>query len=151
MTKKRTKRTIEWFFLIFFHSISAERSLDQYLNPDGSNNLQASAKRSHSCAPLLDVENSHHGKRRSSSIHTLLQIRRDSAKITEELANLAAQLTASMNNDLNTKRPSLSVPGTSKDDEAPTIDQLLAETTVNQPIMIPGSFLEIGPKRRERS
>jgi hypothetical protein len=42
------------------------------------------------------------------------------------------------------KRPSLSVPGTSAmtDDETPTIDQLLAETNLNQPILI-SSYLTV--------
>ncbi|CAF3528844.1 unnamed protein product [Rotaria socialis] len=133
---------------------TTKQSSDQHLNPDCSNHLQTAAKRSHSCTPLLDVENSRHYQRRSSSSHTLLQIRRDSAKITEELANLAAQLAASMTNDGSTsKRPSLSVPGTSGANEngTPTIDQLLAETSVNQPIIISTSLLPIGQKRRERS
>jgi hypothetical protein len=56
-----------------------------------------------------------------------------------------------MNNDgLSSKRASLSVPGTSGFD-APTIDQLLAETSVNQPIVIPTSFLLVNPKKRGRS
>lgn len=84
-----------------------------------------------------------------------MQIRRDSAKISEELANLTAQLSASMNNSAaNSKRPSLSVPGTSQMDEqhTPTIDQLLAETTINQPIIIStSSFLSVNPKKRGRS
>ncbi|CAF4089285.1 unnamed protein product, partial [Rotaria magnacalcarata] len=141
------------------HTLSPEKitkqSSDRHLNPDCSNHLQTTAKRSHSCTPLLDVENSRHYQRRSSSSHTLLQIRRDSAKITEELANLVAQLAASMVNDGSTsKRPSLSVPGTSgaaNTNDTPTIDQLLAETSVNQPIIISTSLLPIGQKRRERS
>ncbi|CAF3757787.1 unnamed protein product [Rotaria sp. Silwood1] len=135
-----------------------KQSVDQHLNPNCSNNLQAHTKRSHSCTPLLDVENIHNDQRRSSSIHTLLQIRRDSAKISEELANLTAQLSASMNNNNNnnrstSKRPSLSVPGTTitVENDTPTIDQLLAETSVNQPIIIPKSLLSINPKRRQRS
>lgn len=134
---------------MFFFFIEAKQSLDQHLNP------QIPTKRSNSCTPLLDPESSRQDQRRSSSIHTLLQIRRDSAKISEELANLSAQLSASMvNNGTGSKRPSLSVPGTSGpgENDAPTIDQLLAETSVNQPITIPHTFLAIGPtKRRERS
>ena len=85
-------------------------------------------------------------RRRSSSVHTLLQIRRDSAKISEEFTNLTAQLTAAMHNGgSNSKRPSLSVPGTCAmtDDETPTIDQLLAETDLNQPVPIPSSYLTV--------
>lgn len=103
----------------------------------------------------MDVANSRKDQRRSSSSHTLLQIRRDSAKISEELANLAAQLSASMNqhDGSSSKRPSLSVPGTSGSNEnnTPTIDQLLAENSVNQPIVIPTSHLSIDPKKRGRS
>jgi hypothetical protein len=100
------------------------------------------------------VEISRKDQRRSSSVHTLLQIRRDSAKISEELANLTAQLSASMNNEgSSSKRPSLSVPGTSGpgENDTPTIDQLLAETSVNQPIVIPTSFLSVHRKKRGRS
>ncbi len=85
-------------------------------------------------------------RRRSSSAHTILQIRRDSAKIREELAKLTSQLSAAMNYDGSTaKRLSLSVPGTSviDDNETPTIDQLLAETSVNQPITISTSYLTV--------
>lgn len=117
--------------------------------------MQAHAKRSHSCTPLLDVANGRKDQRRSSSSHTLLQIRRDSAKISEELANLAAQLSASMNHHdgSSSKRPSLSVPGTSgsNENDTPTIDQLLAESSVNQPIFIPTSLLSVNPKKRGRS
>ncbi|CAF0867618.1 unnamed protein product [Rotaria sordida] len=143
---------------------STEQSSDQHLNPNCSNNIQIHTKRSHSCTPLLDVEHIHNNQRRSSSIHTLLQIRRDSAKISEELANLSAQLSASMNNNENnnnnnnnnrsiSKRPSLSVPRTIGFDEydTPTIDQLLAETSVNQPIIIQTSLLTVAPKKRQRS
>ena len=132
----------------------ADRSSHQHLDPKSLNILQANTKRSHSCTPLLDVENSRKDHRRSSSVHTLLQIRRDSAKISEELANLTAQLSASINNNGSTsKRPSLSVPGTSGLDEndTPTIDQLLAENSFHQSIVIPTNFLAITPKRRERS
>jgi len=51
-----------------------------------------------------------------------------------------------MNYDGSTaKRLSLSVPGTSEldDNETPTIDQLLAETSVNQPITISTSYLTV--------
>jgi hypothetical protein len=145
--------TITNQFFVCFSSLD-EQSSNQHLNLDSQNHLQAHAKRSHSCTPLLDVEKSRKDQRRSSSVHTLLQIRRDSAKITEELANLTAQLSASMNLDGSmSKRPSLSVPGTSGQDEndAPTIDQLLAETSVNQPIIIPMPFLSINSKKRGRS
>ena len=132
----------------------AEQSSNQHLYPSTANNLQASTRRSHSCAPLLEVKNGRKNRRRSSSVHTLLQIRRNSAKISEELANLSAQLSASMtNNGSSSKRPSLSVPNTygSGENETPTIAQLLAEASVNQPIMIPTSFLTVNPKRRRRS
>jgi hypothetical protein len=59
-----------------------------------------------------------------------------------------------MNNDgSSSKRPSLSVPGKCgpDDNDAPTIDQLLAETSVNQPIVIPTSFLNVNRKKRGRS
>jgi hypothetical protein len=136
-----------FFFLV-------KQSTNQRLDPSSLDTSQIHAKRSHSCTPLLNVENGRKDQRRSSSIHALLQIRRDSAKITEELANLSAQISASMNNDgSNSKRPSLSVPGTSGPNEnvTPTIDQLLAESSVNQPIVIPTSFLTINPKKRGRS
>ena len=92
------------------------------------------------------MEGGRKDRRRSSSVHTLLQIRRDSAKISEELANLTAQLSAAMNTGGSTsKRPSLSVPGTSNEN-TPTIDQLLAETSVNQPILGSHSYLTVGTK-----
>jgi hypothetical protein len=59
-----------------------------------------------------------------------------------------------MNNDgTSSKRPSLSVPGTSElgEKHTPTIDQLLAEANTHQPIVIPTSFLTVAPKRRGRS
>ena len=100
-------------------------------------------KRSHSCTPLLDVEGGRKDRRRSSSVHTLLQIRRDSAKISEELANLTAQLTAAMNKSgSSSQRASLSVPG-KNDTDTPTINQLLAETCLNQPIVISSVFLTV--------
>ena len=73
---------------------------------------------------------------RSSSVHTLLQIRRHSAKISEELASLSEKLSASMNAARSASaRPSLCVPGTERPNEdddqdhrTPTIGQLLAKT-----------------------
>ncbi len=153
ITTKKKQTNIFHYYIIFF-LLLAEQSLNQHLDPSSLNNSQAHAKRSHSCTPLLDVENSRKDQRRSSSVHTLLQIRRDSAKISEELANLTAQLSASMNNNgMNSKRPSLSVPGTSEPNEndTPTIDQLLAETSVNQSLVIPSSFLNVNQKKRGRS
>jgi hypothetical protein len=49
------------------------------------------------------------------------------------------------NGHLSSKRPSLSVPNTSgiDDNETPTIDQLLAETSVHQPIVISTSYLTV--------
>lgn len=98
----------------------------------------------------MEVEGGRKDRRRSSSVHTLLQIRRDSAKISEELANLTAQLSAAMNNGKpSSKRPSLSVPGTSgggsgaTDDDTPTIGQLLAEANINQPVVISSSYLTV--------
>jgi hypothetical protein len=134
--------------IIFFFSFLVEQSSSQHLDPSSLNNSQIHARRSNSCTPLLDVEINRRDQRRSSSVNTLLQIRRDSAKITEELANLTAQLSGS-----NSKRPSISVPGTSEPNEknTPTIDQLLKETSVNQPIIIPSSLLTINPRRRGRS
>ena len=88
-------------------------------------------------------------RRRSSSVHTLLQIRRDSAKISEELANLTAQLTAAMNTRGSTsQRPSLSVPGTSTmtDDGTPTINQLIAENDLNKSLPISSSYLTVNSK-----
>ncbi|CAF3667742.1 unnamed protein product [Adineta steineri] len=129
---------------------SAERSSpssSQLLDPGSPHNANnTQTKRSHSCTPLLDVDDARKNRRRrSSSAHTILQIRRDSAKIREELAKLTAQLSASMNNDNSphAKRLSLSVPGASDsfdNNDTPTIDQLLAETTVTQPIVIPSSY-----------
>lgn len=87
-------------------------------------------------------------------MHTLLQIRRNSAKISEELANLSAQLSASTSNTgMASKRASLSVPTDHQrpDHDTPTIAQLLAEASVNEPIVIPTSFLSVKPKRRRRS
>ena len=117
------------------------------------NNLQAPTRRSNSCTPLLDAKNARKNRRRSSSVHTLLQIRRNSAKISEELANLTAQLSASASNaDPSSKRASLSVPVPydRTDKETPTIAQLLAEASVHQPIVIPTSFLTVNPKKRRR-
>ena len=128
-----------WISLVEQSSPSSARHLDPG-SPTASN---VSAKRSHSCTPLLEVEGGRKDRRRSSSVHTLLQIRRDSAKISEELANLSAQLSAAMNTGGTTsKRPSLSVPGTGEDG-TPTIDQLLAETSVNQPILGSHSYLTV--------
>lgn len=95
---------------------------------------------------MLDVDAARKDRRRSSSVHTLIQIRRDSAKISEELANLTAQLTAAMHNEsLNDKRTSLSVRGTSTmtDHITPTIGQLIAETDLHQPVPIPSSYLTV--------
>lgn len=117
----------------------------RHLNPGSPTAVTTPAKRSHSCTPLLDAEeNRKNRRRRSSSAHTILQIRRDSAKIREELAKLTAQLSAAMNTETSPpKRLSLSVPGAPNTDphETPTIDQLLAESTINQPIVIPTSYL----------
>jgi len=57
------------------------------------------------------------------------------------------------NNNSIAKRSSLSVPNSYEpgDNKTPTIAQLLAETSVNQPIIIPTSFLTVNPKRRKRS
>ncbi len=140
--------------LLFVVVCLDHQSSNQHLDPSALTSLQTHAKRSRSCTPLLDVENGRKNQRRSSSVHTLLQIRRDSAKISEELANLTAQLSVSMNKEgSNSKRPSLSVPGTSRqgEDETPTIDQLLAESSVNQPIVIPTSLLIANRKKRGRS
>ncbi|CAF0778844.1 unnamed protein product [Adineta ricciae] len=123
----------------------ASPSSIRHLVPESPNNHNTHAKRSHSCTPLLDVEDGRKSRRRrSSSAHTILQIRRDSAKIREELERLTAQLSAAMNNDgTSGKRLSLSVPGApdTTANETPTIDQLLAETAINQPIIIPSSYL----------
>jgi hypothetical protein len=45
----------------------------------------------------------------------------------------------------SSKRASLSVPGTSKstDNETPTIRQLLAETNMNQPVILSSSYLTV--------
>ncbi|CAF1332034.1 unnamed protein product [Adineta steineri] len=133
---------------------SIHQSSNQRLYPITPNSLQAPTKRSNSCTPLLEVKNARRSRRRSSSVHTLLQIRRNSAEITKELAHLSAQLSASMTNDgIANKRLSLSIPNTYESNEhgTPTIDQLLAEISVNQPIIIPSSFLTVNPKRRRRS
>ena len=137
MTKNRLFQSQVSFALVEQASSSSARHLD----PGSSNNLTTQAKRSHSCTPLLDVDEARKSRRRrSSSAHTILQIRRDSAKIREELAKLTAQLSAAMNNEGSpAKRLSLSVPGAPN--ETPTIDQLLAESTINQPIVIPTSYL----------
>ncbi|UJR26148.1 hypothetical protein I4U23_007492 [Adineta vaga] len=123
----------------------ASPSSTRHLDPGSPNNLNIHTKRSHSCTPLLEVENARKSRRRrSSSAHTILQIRRDSAKIREELAKLTAQLSAAMSNDgIPGKRLSLSVPGAPDTipNETPTIDQLLAESAINQPIVIPTSYL----------
>ncbi|CAF1168402.1 unnamed protein product [Adineta ricciae] len=133
---------------------SPDQMSNQHLNVSTPNNLQTPTRRSHSCTPFLDAKNARKNRRRSSSVHTLLQIRRNSAKISEELANLTAQLSASASNaDPSSKRASLSVPAPydRTDKETPTIAQLLAEASVNQPIVIPTSFLTVNPKRRRRS
>lgn len=133
--------------LCYFHFLLVEQSSpmsNRHLDPDSiSTPTNSPAKRSHSCTPLLNVTGSRKDRRRSSSVHTLLQIRRDSAKFSEELANLTAQLSAATNSPgTNSKRPSLSVPGTN-DDNTPTIDQLLAETSVNQPIFVSSTYLTV--------
>ena len=122
----------------------------RHLNPDALAPVQGQAKRSHSCTPLLDVENGGKDRRRSSSVHTLLQIRRDSAKISEELANLTAQLSAAMGNGgSSSKRASLSVPTVKgmpdddADDGTPTIDQLLAENNQNPSMVLAHGYLTV--------
>jgi hypothetical protein len=130
----------------FFSVEQSSPSSHSHLDPDSPNNINTHTKRSRSCTPLLDVEVSRRDRLRSSSVHTLLQIRRDSAKISEELANLTAQLSAAMSNGgSSSKRPSLSVPGPSgiTDNGTPTIDQLLAETNLNQTIVISSSYLTV--------
>ncbi|CAF2308872.1 unnamed protein product [Rotaria sp. Silwood2] len=118
-------------------------SSNRHLDLDLPINLNTHTKRSHSYTPLLEVEDRRNDRRRSSSVHTLLQIRRDSAKISEELANLTAQLSASMNTEgLLNKRPSLSVPRTPRH-ETPIINQLLAPTNINQPIVSSTSYLTV--------
>lgn len=85
-------------------------------------------------------------RRRSSSVHTLLQIRRDSAKISEELANLTAQLSAAMNTgNPSSKRPSLSVPGTSQtnEDQSPIVHQLVTDANVHQTSQTSHSYLTV--------
>ena len=49
------------------------------------------------------------------------------------------------NGGLGSKRPSLSVPGTSAmgNDQTPTIGQLLAEANLNQPVVISSSYLTV--------
>lgn len=49
------------------------------------------------------------------------------------------------NGGFNSKRPSFSFPRTSTmtNDETPTIDQLLAETNLNQPVVISSSYLTV--------
>lgn len=124
---------------------------NRHLDPSPQISTAVHAKRSHSCTPLLDLENSRKDRRRSSSVHTLLQIRRDSAKISEELANLTAQLSAAMHNGNSfTKRSSLSVPRASRLDnqEAPTIDQLLAQAVINQSIAISNSHFSVDSNGR---
>ncbi|CAF4588036.1 unnamed protein product [Rotaria sp. Silwood1] len=118
-------------------------SSNRHLDLDLPININTHTKRSHSYTPLLDVDDRRKDRRRSSSVHTLLQIRRDSAKISEELANLTAQLSATMNNgSLSNKRLSLSVPRTSRH-ETPTINQLLAPININQPIVSSNSYLTV--------
>ncbi|CAF3850033.1 unnamed protein product [Rotaria magnacalcarata] len=130
-----------------------ERSIEQsspssnrHLDTDSSLDINSHAKRSHSCTPLLDVKHGRNDRRRSSSVHTLLQIRRDSAKISKEFASLTAQLSAAMNSQtLPIDRSSLSVPRSSRacHSSTPTIDHLLAATTMPQTNSIPSSYLTV--------
>jgi hypothetical protein len=106
-----------------------------YLNPNSmQRSCSHSAKRSHSCTPFLELDPSHTNDQHQSSARTLLQIRRHSAKISEDLANLTAQLSASMSNTCSLNaRVTYVVNDANKtivnaDCHAPTIDQLLAET-----------------------
>ena len=129
-------------------------SSTQHLDPGSTQVLGAHSKRSNSCGPTLNLGDDQANQQRRASVNTLLQIRRDSAKISEDLANLSAQLTASMHeSNPATRRLSLFVPSPSRNLErsAPTIDQLLAETTLHQPIFMFTPFLKISSKDRERS
>ncbi|CAF3473186.1 unnamed protein product [Rotaria socialis] len=130
-----------------------ERSIEQsspssnhHLDTESSLDFNSHVKRSHSCTPLLDVKHGRNDRRRSSSVHALLQIRRDSAKISEEFANLAAQLSAAMNSQsLPIDRSSLSVPRSVRVcySSTPTIDHLLVATTMPQPNSIPSPYLTV--------
>lgn len=123
-------------------------SSNHHLDPGSPQHLNTHTKRSYSCTPLLDVDAARKDRRRSSSVHTLIQIRRDSAKISEELANLTAQLTAAMQNEsLANKRTSLSVhrASTMADDTTPTIDQLIAETDSHKLVPISSLYLTVNP------
>ncbi|CAF0755109.1 unnamed protein product [Rotaria sordida] len=118
-------------------------SSNRHIDLDLPININTHTKRSHSYTPLLDVEDRRKDRRRSSSVHTLLQIRRDSAKISEELANLTAQLSATVDNgNLLNNRPSLSIPHTLRH-EIPTINQLLAPRNINQSIVSSPSYLTV--------
>ena len=132
----------------------AEQLSDQHLNLDFSPNTQIHAQRSRSCTPVLDVETNRKCQRRGSFVHTLLQIRRESAKISKDLANLTARLNSTMNTDdsASTQSPR-SIHGVSGFDRnrALTLGQLLAETSVDQPIIIPASLLSFDRKKCGRS
>ncbi|CAF1134979.1 unnamed protein product [Didymodactylos carnosus] len=64
---------------------------------------KAGGKRSHSCTQDSLNSELEQRKRRSSSTHTLLQIRRDSQKIGEELANLCQQVSSLADRNSMTK------------------------------------------------
>lgn len=113
---------------------------------DATTDMNNHAKRSHSCTPLLDVDMNRRDQRRSSSVHTLLQIRRDSVKISEEFANLTAQLSVAVNKkNLPAGRSSLSVPHSPRIsiNSTPTIHQLIAGTRRSHPLVIPNSYLTV--------
>lgn len=132
--------------ILFFVVEQSSPSSHRHLDADASSEENPHAKRSHSCTPLLEVEGGRKDRRRSSSVHTLLQIRRDSAKISEELANLTAQLSAARNAaNGSSKRPSLSVPGTSHspDEQKTSSNQLMAESHVQPSIHLSSSYLKV--------
>jgi hypothetical protein len=126
-------------------------SSNRHLDIDSLSPENVHTKRSHSCTPLLSVDGARQDRRRSSSVHTLIQLRRDSAKISEELANLTAQLSATMNTNCSlSKRASLSVPGacSTNDVDTPTIDQLLAKTKTHRSIHTSNSHLKVDSNRQ---
>ena len=115
--------------LIPFTAYLVDQPSKSHLDPSSFHHQHSHhTKRSNSCTPLVNMDRN----TVNSSARTLLQIRRHSAKISQELTNLAAQLSMpKAHSNFTTPRPSLSVPKPSEflDSFPPTFDQLIARQT----------------------
>ena len=85
------------------------------------------------------MEESRKDRQRRASVRTLLQIRRDSVKISEELAHLTTQLSAATNNEtLSNKQTLFLLCGKSEidNDQIRTITPSLVSASINQPAVV---------------